>query len=386
MSASRRILFIDDDAFVLAGLERMLHKDRQRWDLVFARGGRSGLDEARKAPFDVVVSDMRMPEIDGVTVLAAIKDECPTAVRIILSGQFDREVLGRMLPVVHQLLTKPCSGASLRGVLERTWDGADVERDIKVKRLIGGIDKLPSPPDVFFALSRLMSSTSASVADVTQVIQRDPALSAKILQLVNSPYFATSGPTTSIHQAVTSLGTNQLRDLALSESVFSGPDTGTRPLVEEMRDDSLRVAALARALADPADRDTVFTGALLRDLGYIVLAQGRRAEFGVFQQRVARGEDPLAVERDLFGVTHADIGARLLAIWGLPTPIVDVVQHHPDPGGAPEAQRVVASIVHVADALVRQRFATTGLDLSSLERAGCADRVAAWRAIADRGG
>jgi HD-like signal output (HDOD) protein len=207
-----------------------------------------------------------------------------------------------------------------------------------------------------------------------------------VLQLVNCSYFGAGQVTTSIHQAVTLLGTEQLRYIALTASVFSAPKAGTgcKFSLEDMQQASMRAANLARAFAEPAHREEAFASALLHHVGHVVLALCRAAEFQLYSERIERGENLLDVELDLFGVTHSDVGARLLAIWGLPTAIVDVVQFHHDPGSAPEARRRLASIVHVADAMVRQPRSSTEIDMPSLERAGCADLVAGWRAIAER--
>ncbi|HZJ62957.1 MAG TPA: response regulator [Kofleriaceae bacterium] len=381
----KRILFVDDEPAILAGLQNLLYKDRKRWDMVFALGGQLALDEIRKAPFDIVVSDMRMPGIDGAMLLNVIKDECPATVRIMLSGHADREAIVRALPALHQLLSKPCDANTLRGAIERSLDGANVDRDVKIRRIVGGVDKLPTPPDLFFELSRLMQSPTTSVADVAKVVTRDPGLSAKLLQLVNSAYFGTGQATTSIQQAVALLGTDRLRYIALTASVFSSPDgiTGGFSL-EEMQQESMRAAWLARSFAEPAARDEAFASTLLHDVGRVVLALSQGAGFRVLTERVQRGERLVDVEIEVFGVTHADVGARLLAIWGLPSAIVDVVQHHHDPGGAPEASRALASIVHVADALVHGVNNEMALDTASLERAGHAHRVAGWLAIAKR--
>jgi HD-like signal output (HDOD) protein len=384
MNASKRILFVDDDPSILAGLENLLYKDRKRWDMVFALGGQLGLDEMRKAPFDVVVSDMRMPGIDGATLLGKIKDECPATVRIMLSGHADREAIVRLLPALHQLLVKPCNAATLRGVIERSFDGINIDRDAKIRQIVGAVDKLPTPPDVFFELSRLLQSATASVNDVAKVVTRDPALSAKVLQLVNCSYFGAGQVTTSIPQAVTMLGTEQLRYIALTASVFSAPKTGCMFSLEDMQQTSMRAAILARAFAEPQQREEAFASTLLHHVGHVVLALCRGAEFKVFGERVKRGENPLDVELELFGVTHADVGARLLAIWGLPMVIVDVVQFHHDPGSAPESARRLASIVHVADAMVHKPLIPMEIDMPSIERAGCAHLVAGWRAIAER--
>jgi HD-like signal output (HDOD) protein/CheY-like chemotaxis protein len=387
MSAKKRILFVDDEPAILAGLQNLLYKDRKRWEMVFALGGQVGLDEIRKSPFDIVVSDMRMPGIDGAALLNVIKDECPSTVRIMLSGHADREAIVRALPALHQLLSKPCDAATLRSAIERSVDAGNVDRDAKIRRIVGGVDKLPTPPDIFFDLSKLMESPTTSVSDVAKVVTRDPALSAKLLQLVNSAYFGTGQSTTSIQQAVALLGTDRLRYIALTASVFSAPDAQAAAVfsLEDMQQTSMRAAILARAFAEPELRDEAFASTLLHDVGHVVLALCRGPEFQIFSERIRLGEHLLDVELDLFGVTHADVGARLLAIWGLPTAIVDVVQHHHDPGSAPESRRKLASIVHVADTIARPPGTCPPLDLPSLERAGTAHLVEGWYALAERG-
>jgi HD-like signal output (HDOD) protein len=386
MSVIKRILFVDDDASILAGLQNLLYKDRKRWDMVFALGGKLALAEVHKAPFDIVVSDMRMPDIDGAQLLGTIRDEYPSTVRIMLSGHADRDAIVRLLPTLHQLLVKPCNVATLRGVIERSSDGVNVERDAKIRQIVGAVDKLPTPPEVYFELSRLLQSATAGVNDVAKVVARDPALAAKVLQLVNCSYFSAGQVTTSIAQAVSLLGTEQLRYIALTASVFSGPATaagGTFSLAEAQQT-AIRAANLARAFAEPAQREEAFASSLLHDLGHVVLALCRGPQFQLYTERVARGERELDVELDLFGVTHADVGARLLAIWGLPPALVDAVQFHHDPGSAPDAYRRLASIVHVASALSHRKRRVTDVDLPSLERAGCAALVTGWCAIADR--
>lgn len=121
-NGKKRILFVDDEPAILTSLKNLLRKDRNRWEMVFALGGQLGLDAVRERPFDVVVSDLRMPEVDGATLLSAIKDEFPTTVRIMLSGYADDESLARARPALHQLLLKPCDVATLRTAIECSID------------------------------------------------------------------------------------------------------------------------------------------------------------------------------------------------------------------------------------------------------------------------
>src|SRR5262245_46191419 len=160
MTAKKRILFVDDEPAILAGLQNLLYKDRKRWDMVFALGGQIALDEIRKGSFDIVVSDMRMPGVDGATLLNTVKAECPATVRIMRAGHADREAMLRAMPALPHLLSKPCDAATLRGAIERSLDGANVDRDARIRQLVGGVDKLPTPPDIYFDLTRLMQTPS----------------------------------------------------------------------------------------------------------------------------------------------------------------------------------------------------------------------------------
>src|ERR1041384_141580 len=119
MPNRKRILFVDDESAILAGLQNLLYKDRKRWDLVFALGGDAALREIRAASFDVVISDMRMPGLDGAALLQVVKNECPATVRIIVSGHPDSDAVKRALPVVHQFLTKAGDIKALRAAIER---------------------------------------------------------------------------------------------------------------------------------------------------------------------------------------------------------------------------------------------------------------------------
>jgi HD-like signal output (HDOD) protein/ActR/RegA family two-component response regulator len=386
ISELKRILFVDDDPGILSALEAMLRKDRRRWEMVFALGGARAVDAIRTTPFDVVVSDMRMPEVDGVTVIHEAMDACPATVRIMLTGYASNESIMSLLPSLHQLISKPCDAKTLRGTIERSLDGFDAARDASVRALIGGVTHLPAPPDTFFELSRLLQSPTAGVNDVAKVVMRDPALSAKLLQLANSSYFGSGQGTKSIQQAIAMVGIAQLRCIALSTTVLSAPK-GALPAafsIGDLQRASLRTAALARAFAEPEFRDEAFASGLLHHLGPLVIALSRCSDYGQLHQRVHAGEDVLEAESSMFGASHVDVGAQLLAIWGLPTSIVDAVRFHHDPASAPESSRQLASIVHGAAALAGGAGSHMALNLPSLARAGCAHLVETWRATAGR--
>lgn len=120
MTALKRILFVDDDTALLAGLQNVLHRERRRWQMVFACSGEAALEEIRKQPFDVVISDMRMPHIDGAALFQILRNESPSTGRILLSGSDCEAMLGE----IDELLAKPCSASVLRAAIERALSRA----------------------------------------------------------------------------------------------------------------------------------------------------------------------------------------------------------------------------------------------------------------------
>ena len=390
----KRVLFVDDEESILAGLRNLLRKQRNRWDMVFAVGGEAALVELAAGPFDVIVSDMRMPGMDGATLLERVKQEHPMTARIVLSGHAERDAVMRAIPVTHQFLSKPCDADTLRSVVERACDLQRFLQNDIVRQAIGRLDKVPSIPRTYSAITTAMGNPSSSLADVARIVERDPAMSAKILQLVNSAYFGLAQRTGSVQQAVSYLGLELLRGLALAAHVFSEaiPPTDGFSL-DRAQAHSLLAAILARRfLSGHKQAEEAFTAAIVQDIGTIVLAVGLPEQF---QQivRTARvtGSSLHACERELLGTTHAEIGAYLLGSWGLPLTIVETVAYHHTPGLVQEGSREVLAAVHVANAMVDAGLGPAvpgqvgdGIDLAFLEQAGLMDRLDKWKAIADK--
>lgn len=109
----KRVLFVDDEQEVLEGLRNLLRRNRHEWDMVFALGGYEALAELSRGTVDVVVTDMRMPGMDGAQLLAQVKTVSPSTARLVLSGHAEKEAILRALPVAHQFLSKPCGGGTL---------------------------------------------------------------------------------------------------------------------------------------------------------------------------------------------------------------------------------------------------------------------------------
>jgi DNA-binding NarL/FixJ family response regulator len=196
-----RVLFVDDDPLVLDNLRSLLHRQEREWDMVFASDPEAALDELALEPADVVVSDMRMPGMGGSGLLARVRDLYPGAARIVLSGDTDNEIALQALPVAHQYLGKPCRTDQLVEVVNRTAGLYTHLDDSVLRGIVSSLDRLPSVPHVYFEITRLASDPDATLDDLAAGVERDPALVAKILQMVNSAWFGRQRKITSVRDA-----------------------------------------------------------------------------------------------------------------------------------------------------------------------------------------
>jgi HD-like signal output (HDOD) protein len=389
---------------VLDGLRRSLRAQRGRWEMTFAVGGAAALRELERAPFDVLVSDMRMPDVDGLTLLTAARERWPRMARIVLSGYMDMEVALRSTSVAHQFLAKPCDPAELEEVVERTRRLAGLLANESLRTAIGEVGTLATRPAVYAELERVVADPNAGLAEVSAILEREVSLTAKILQVVNSSFFGLPRRATTVAHAVSYLGTNVIRALVLSHEIAEL--AGARPLpagfsLAAHQEHALRVASLARTIAGGgAAADDAFLAGVLHDVGELLLASQRPAWLSEAAALADAGRVPLhEAETALFGVSHAEVGAYLVGLWGLPFRIVEAVaRHHAPPRGGRAGGETVGvgavAAVHIADALVSQAVpggaAVAGgvpaaPDQAYLDALGVADRLGSWRAAAGGG-
>jgi HD-like signal output (HDOD) protein len=393
----KRILFVDDEQAVLDGLGNLLRKQRRQWQMVFALGGKAALEELEKAPFDIVVSDMRMPGMDGAELLRHVKERFPGVARVVLSGHADQEMVTRALPVAQQYLSKPCDGEKLRAVIERVCDLQALVAGTAVREIVGRLDKLPSIPETYGRLAEAIADPDTGTEQIARLVQRDPAMCAKVLQLVNSAYFGLARPLSSVAQAISYLGLDLLKGLALTLEVFSSatislPSAGLS--FDKLQRTALLTAKLAKFIApDPKEGEAAYTGGLVHDIGTIILAMCMPDRLSQVLKTAAGSGRPVdEVEREQLGATHAEVGGYLLGVWGLPLPIVEAVAYHHALRPIPRTRIDSSVAVHVATELVGQTLAQAAgekwldrLDLATLQAVGASDELPRWceKAAAD---
>jgi putative nucleotidyltransferase with HDIG domain len=354
-----RILFVDDEVKILEGLKRMMWLQRREWEMAFAPGGEAALTMLEACPFDVIVSDMRMPEIDGAALLEIVREKYPNALRFILSGYTELEASYRAVPVAHQFLLKPCDPDALRAAIQRATSLVSVLNSKMLAGMVGSLRDLPSLPRACVELRQLLSDPDVAIDKVVRVVEQDVGISAKVLQLVNSAFFGVTREISDIKTAVNYLGVSLLQNLVLSVEIFrmiQPKRVASGFSINEFHAHSQLTARIAsgigRSLKLP---DAVVAAALLHDVGMLVIAEKSPEHFARAIKGMQQERKPLfKVEEDLIGVSHAEVGAYLLSIWGLPAPVVEAVAFHHHPERLQQDQPDMVSAVYLSNLLAHQ--------------------------------
>jgi len=370
----------------------LFHSLRDEWEIYFAGSGREALELMEREPIDVVVSDMCMPGMSGAELLSEVMRKYPKTVRIILSGYSSPKTIMDLVGVTHQYLSKPCDAEALKRAVHRAFLVRNMLANEDLKKLLSQLDKIPSLPSLYYELVDELNSPSASIQRIGEIVSKDVAMTAKILQLVNSAFFGLVRHVSSPAQAVALLGLDTVKALVLSIKVFSQFDERKVKAfsIDKLWDHSIAVGSFARVIAksEGMERQAVddsFMAGLLHDVGKLVLADNLTGQYAeVLNRARERRLPPYELERRVFGATHAEVGAYLLGLWGLPDSIVEAVSFHHRPRKAIARAFSALTSVHVADVLASQMFhpSTDGclpeFDSEYISALGLSDRLPIW--------
>ncbi|MCK5149139.1 HDOD domain-containing protein [bacterium] len=355
----KSILIVDDEQNILTGLKHLLHKKKRIWNIFYATGGKEALNIMHEKSIDIIIADMRMPVMTGVELLNIVKSQYPGTVRFILSAYSDREMIMRSIGSTHQFLTKPCDSVKFQAAIAKTFALRDKLGNDKIIPIIGDISKLPSLPDYYDDLQRKLKDPDCSVSDVEEIISSDVAMSAKILQLVNSAFFGVPRKIEGMRHALTLLGVEMIQSLVLTIHIF---DSFSREDVETFRINKLYTHCVNVALAssrimsnicDDQFRisNTAIAG-MLHDAGKLVLMKKCPDSYRSVMDRSQKEQTSLHMaEQEEYGTSHAEIGAYLLGMWGLPDEIVEAVAYHHSPGENMTREILPLAAVHTANVL-----------------------------------
>ncbi|MCH7979188.1 MAG: HDOD domain-containing protein [Acidobacteria bacterium] len=389
----RRILFVDDKPKVLEELKVVMRPQQEKWEMAFVAGSEAALAMLEATPFDVIVTDPKLAGVKKNSLLDCVRERFSGVVRIALLEQSDTSLLAA--PVAHQFLTKPCEPSELRVAVERSCKLRDLLNDEFINRAVGSMSDLPSLPKVYEKLTRALRNPNISLNKIAKIVEQDVAISAKLLQLANSALFGTVQDMNTVHMAVSYMGLDVIQHMVLSLEVFRsfeglGQIEGFS--LEATQEHAQLTAKIAvRLLPAKYLADTAIVAALLHDVGKLVLASKMPGRFKRCLEASREQNRPLyQVEEELGGITHAEIGAYLLGLWGLPYSVAEAVAHHHKPKRVPHQSFDAVGAVYVANLLAHahapgpkaSRDVEDPIDMEYLQKLGVADQLKEWQAMA----
>ncbi len=388
----KSVLFVDDEPFILRGYLRATQEFEGEWTVFTAESAKAALDILAEHPVDVIVTDMRMPGMDGKELLEIVSRQFPGVVRFVLSGNTENLMGLQFTNLAHQFLTKPCDLAELKNSIDQIFNLRRLMDNPRLIKIINSIRKLPSPPLLYNRLMKEIQSEESTAKGIGGIIAQDMALTAKILQIANSAFIGMSGKIADPQRAVTVLGINTIKALVLSIHVFAEAESASIPAisVEKLWRHSIIVGSIARLIAADAGKDLQFQNdaqvvGLMHDIGKLL--QLRLPDF-TDKLRIFNRPLTLPEEHDLFHTSHAEMGAYLLGIWGLPFEIIEAVAYHHLPENLSVNDFKLGALAHIANGLYYVHTAGQPaqfgehLDLKFLEKAGLLQQMERWSQMA----
>ena len=383
---------------VLKGLQRTLRKMRAEWEMTFASSSKEALDILDSGSFDVIVSDLRMPEMDGMQLLTEVKSKHPQVVRIILSGQVEQEATFKSLQLAHQSLSKPCDADILKHTLNKLFGLRSLLEDESIKRIVSQTETLPSLPAVYTEVINELQSKEPAVKKVAEIISTDLAMTAKILQVVNSAFFGLVRKISNPKEAVMLLGTETIKALVLSVKIFS--EFNQKKFAwfnfDELFNHSMAVSMFAQTISkkEHLDQNLVnnsLMAGMFHDLGKLILVTNFQEPYQKVLTEAANTKQNLwDLECEMFGTSHAEIGAYLMGLWGLEYPVIEAIAFHHRPGKSLSNSTGLLTAVHFGDAFDRLKNGPNDLnsvnglrqlDKGYLDNLGVAARINDWQMV-----
>lgn len=391
----KQLLFVDDESKILDGLRRMLRPMRDEWDMSFAGGGKEALELMEKKHFDVIVSDMRMPGMDGAELLEKVRQKHPDVVRIVLSGHSEMESVVKTLGSVHQYLSKPCEANKLKETISRALLLRNILANEQLMKTITKMTSMPSLPQLYVNLNKELQCTEVNMNRVSRIVESDMGMTVKILQLVNSSFFGFPTRITNPGQAVMLLGIDTIKTLVLSVHIFTEFDKTSGDFqFQPVWQHSMEVAAMAKKIAESEKAsaqiiESAFIAGMLHDCGKMILAANLPQQYNkILKVKETRNISVYEAEKSVLGSTHAEVGAYLLGLWGMADSMLECVAYHHNPADSPTLSFQPLTCVHVANYIANEmmhkklgRSNLTSLDINYLESLGLSDRIEDWRNI-----
>lgn len=354
-----RILVLIDDPATLAQVEPLFASLPDRWKVHVTQTGENALCLLGQVPFEMIFVDLKSGPLAGIQFLHQVWTSHPSTIRFLLSNSMAPDLMVTCALGPHQVVMKPLEAESLRNALDRAVLVDRLFQNKDLQALVSRIRTFPSRPTIYAQVLRELRSASASAHTVGELVSRDLAISTKLLQITNSAFFGFNRPVSKPGDAVLLLGMETTASLVLGIEAFSQLDNVKLKYFssDQVWKHSQIVANSARSIVEHVTQNAelaheAYTAGLLHDIGKLALAVNLDEAYRNALNFGREKNLPAAVvEQQAFGATHAEAGAYLLSLWGLPAGVIEAVAHHHLPSRELSSEFNALTAVHIANAL-----------------------------------
>ena len=350
----KSVLVVDDEKQILRSFNRLFMD--APYEIHTAESGQDALALLAGTQVDMIISDMRMPGMDGYALLREVKRLYPETIRLILSGYADERVIFNALQnnLAKLYLFKPWNNVEIMSTIDRVFQAEGELKEMRLFETVNVLEDLSVQLTTYNRLVALIEQDAAMDA-LAAVIEEDPAITTRVLRIANSAFYGTN--TGSVRQAITFLGLINVRNIVLTSSIFeSAPNT---PLVRSRLDILWRQSTLTsrimlllyQRVINRKPTGDILSAGLLHDIGKLVTLNRFPDKFMRLFENPDMTDVPWqdAMETELFGKTHTDIGAYLLHWWGLPYALMESARFHHMPDDPRVINQELVCVIHLAD-------------------------------------
>lgn len=347
----KSILFVDDEVQILKALKRLFHNGN--YEVMFAENANEALQILESREFDLIITDVRMPEMDGFELLKIVKEKYPLTLRVTLSGYTDSKNILKALEdnLAKLYIFKPWDNQELLSTIDRLFEVQALLNDSDLLALINNITDLPTVPNLYREICQLIEEDS-SIELIARKIEMDQSIASKILRVANSAFYGAK--TGNIVQAIMYIGLTNVKNIVLSNSVFNefGNHKNSHfSLWEHVNITNKLMNAIYSRLLGKKVPNVFASAGLLHDVGrVIVLNYYMNVHEQMLTEAAAHPEKSIIeLENELIGTNHQYIGGYLLNWWEIPHPIVEAAMFHHDPLNPIVINKELVCVVHLAN-------------------------------------